>query len=179
MADSVETLGVDLKTRVKKLGAKEKVRRKKCKVRLSIIKKSEAFRKNHMKRHMVYQMQFVEDATTKRTLEFPVGLLVLHSVRDLSSVVDMPWLRACRNAGSPSLSELTAFSSVVSCDSRILESGVVVPCPSAGSWSSFANPRRGFCCSSSFEKRSSFIMAFNSTISTPRSGCASPSCAIS
>ena len=49
MADSVETLEVDLITRVKKLGAKEKARRKKCKVRFSLIKKSKAFQKNHMK----------------------------------------------------------------------------------------------------------------------------------
>ena len=35
MADSVETLGVDLRTKVKRLGAKEKARRKNCKVRLS------------------------------------------------------------------------------------------------------------------------------------------------
>ena len=48
-ADSVETLGVDLKTRVNKLGAKEKARRKKCNVRVSIIKKNEAFPKNYMK----------------------------------------------------------------------------------------------------------------------------------
>ena len=33
MADSVGTLGVDLRTRVKRLGAKEKARRKRCKVR--------------------------------------------------------------------------------------------------------------------------------------------------
>ena len=33
MADSVETLAVDLGTRVKKLGAKEQARRKKCKLR--------------------------------------------------------------------------------------------------------------------------------------------------
>ena len=32
LADSVETLGVDLRTRVKRLGAKEKAKRKKCKV---------------------------------------------------------------------------------------------------------------------------------------------------
>ena len=49
MADSVETLGVDLRTRVGKLGAKEQARRKKCKLRLSIIKKSTAFQKNCMK----------------------------------------------------------------------------------------------------------------------------------
>ena len=41
MADTVESLGVDLRTRVKKLGAKEKTRRKKCKVRFSPIKKKE------------------------------------------------------------------------------------------------------------------------------------------
>ena len=49
MADSVETLGVDLRTRVKKLGAKEQARRKKCRLRFSIIKKSKAFQKNYMK----------------------------------------------------------------------------------------------------------------------------------
>ena len=46
LADSVETLGVDLRTRVKRLGAKQKATRKKCKVRFSIIKKNKAFRKN-------------------------------------------------------------------------------------------------------------------------------------
>ena len=49
LADSVETLGVDLRTRIKKLGAKEKARRKKCKVRFSLLKKNKAFRKNCMK----------------------------------------------------------------------------------------------------------------------------------
>ena len=39
VADSVETLGVDLRTRVKKLRAKEQARSKKCKLRFSIIKK--------------------------------------------------------------------------------------------------------------------------------------------
>ena len=48
-ADSVETLGVDLRTRVKRLGAKEKARRKKCKVRFSLIKKNKALQKNNMK----------------------------------------------------------------------------------------------------------------------------------
>ena len=48
LADSVEPLGVDLRTRVKRLGAKEKARRKECKVRLSIIKKNKAFQKNYM-----------------------------------------------------------------------------------------------------------------------------------
>ena len=42
MADSVGTPGVDLRTRVKRLGVKEKARRKKCKVRFSLIKKNEA-----------------------------------------------------------------------------------------------------------------------------------------
>ena len=43
MADSV-----DLRTRVKKLGAKEQARRKKCKLRFSVIKKNEAFQNSHM-----------------------------------------------------------------------------------------------------------------------------------
>ena len=46
MANSVETLGVDLRTGVKKLGAKEKARRKKCKVRFSLIKKNKANQKS-------------------------------------------------------------------------------------------------------------------------------------
>ena len=49
MTDSVETLGVDLRTRVKKFGSKKKARKRKCKVRFSIIKKNEAFKKNYMK----------------------------------------------------------------------------------------------------------------------------------
>ena len=49
LADSVETLGVDLRTRVKKLGAKEKARRKKCNVRFSVIKTNKAFQKKYMK----------------------------------------------------------------------------------------------------------------------------------
>ena len=48
MADSVETLGVDLRTRVNKLGAKEEAR-KKCKVRFSINKKKRAFQTHSMK----------------------------------------------------------------------------------------------------------------------------------
>ena len=40
---------MDLRTRVKKLGAKEKARRRKCKVRFSIIRKNKAFQKNLMK----------------------------------------------------------------------------------------------------------------------------------
>ena len=49
LADSVETLGVDLRTGVKRLGAKEKARRKKCKVRCSLMKKNKAFQKSYMK----------------------------------------------------------------------------------------------------------------------------------
>ena len=49
MTDSVETLGVDVRTRVKRLGAKEKARRKKCKVRFSLLKKNEAFQKSYPK----------------------------------------------------------------------------------------------------------------------------------
>ena len=36
-ADSVETLGVDFRTRLKSVGAKEKARKKKCSVRFSLI----------------------------------------------------------------------------------------------------------------------------------------------
>ena len=49
MTDSVETFRVDLRTRVKRLGAKEKARRKKCKVRFSLIKKNQVFQKSYMK----------------------------------------------------------------------------------------------------------------------------------
>ena len=49
LADRVETLGVDKRTRVKRLGAKEKARRKKRKVRFSLIKKNKAFQKSYMK----------------------------------------------------------------------------------------------------------------------------------
>ena len=49
MADSVETLGIDLRTRAKKLGAKEEARRRTCELRFSIIMKNEAFQKNNMK----------------------------------------------------------------------------------------------------------------------------------
>ena len=49
MADSVKTLRVDLKTRVRRLGAKEKARRKKRKVRFSLTKKNKVFQKCHMK----------------------------------------------------------------------------------------------------------------------------------
>ena len=46
MADSVETLGGDLRTRrVKRLGAKEKARRKECQVRFSLFKKNKVFQK--------------------------------------------------------------------------------------------------------------------------------------
>ena len=47
-ADSVESFGVDLRTRVMRLGVNEK-RRKKCKFRFSLIKKNQAFQKNYMK----------------------------------------------------------------------------------------------------------------------------------
>ena len=49
MADSVETLGVDLRSRVKKLGAKEKTRRRKCKAGFSLTKRNKAFQKSYMK----------------------------------------------------------------------------------------------------------------------------------
>ena len=48
MADSVETLAVHLRTKIKRLGAKEKARRKKGKVRFSLINKNKAFQKSNM-----------------------------------------------------------------------------------------------------------------------------------
>ena len=50
LADSVETLGVDLRTRVKSLGAKEKKRGgRNARCGFSLIEKSKAFQKNYMK----------------------------------------------------------------------------------------------------------------------------------
>ena len=49
LATNVETFGVDLRTRTKQLGAKEKARRKKCDVRLSLIGKHRAFGKIYMR----------------------------------------------------------------------------------------------------------------------------------
>ena len=46
LADRVETLGVDLRKRVKRFRAREKARRKKCKVRFSLVKKNKAFQKS-------------------------------------------------------------------------------------------------------------------------------------
>ena len=45
VAESVETLGVDLRTQTKKLGAKEKAR-KRCDVTFSFIRKNRVFQKN-------------------------------------------------------------------------------------------------------------------------------------
>ena len=49
MADSVETLGVDLRTQTSLLGATEKARRKTCKVRFSLIKNNRAFQENYVR----------------------------------------------------------------------------------------------------------------------------------
>ena len=49
LVDSAETLGTDLRRRVKRFGAKEGARRKKCKVRFSIIKKKKVFQKDYVK----------------------------------------------------------------------------------------------------------------------------------
>ena len=45
LATNVETLGVDLRTRTKQLGAKEKARRKYCDVRFFFIRKNRVFQK--------------------------------------------------------------------------------------------------------------------------------------
>ena len=47
--DSMDTLGVDLRPMVKKLGAKEKARRKKCRARVSLVNKNKALQKSYMK----------------------------------------------------------------------------------------------------------------------------------
>ena len=49
IADSVETLGVGLSNGVGRLGAKEKTRRRKCKVRFSLNKKNKAYQRSYMK----------------------------------------------------------------------------------------------------------------------------------
>ena len=49
MTTSVESLGVDLGTKTKQLGAKEKTRRKKCEVRFSLTKKNIIFEKSYMR----------------------------------------------------------------------------------------------------------------------------------
>ena len=46
---SVETLGVDLRTRTTQLAAKEKARGKKCDVIFSLITKSQVLQKNYMR----------------------------------------------------------------------------------------------------------------------------------
>ena len=48
-ANSVETPGVDLRTRTRQLGAKEKARRKKCDVRFPLIRNNRVFQKNHVR----------------------------------------------------------------------------------------------------------------------------------
>ena len=49
MTDSVATLGVVMRTRAKRLGAKEEAKRKKCSVRFSLIKKNKAIQKRYKK----------------------------------------------------------------------------------------------------------------------------------
>ena len=48
LADSVETLGVDLRTRTK-VGEKEKARRRKCDVKVAIAKQNHVVKKNYKK----------------------------------------------------------------------------------------------------------------------------------
>ena len=48
MANSVETIGVNLRSRVRRLGVKDKARRKKCHMIFSLIKKNKAFQKIYM-----------------------------------------------------------------------------------------------------------------------------------
>ena len=48
LADSLEILGVDLRTKVIRPGAKENARRRKCKVRFSLVTKNKAFQKSYV-----------------------------------------------------------------------------------------------------------------------------------
>ena len=45
----METLGVEIRTRTKQLGAKENVRRRKCDVRFSFTRRNRVFQKNYMR----------------------------------------------------------------------------------------------------------------------------------
>ena len=83
LADSVETLGVDLRTRIKKLGAKEKARRRKCKVRFSIIKKNKAFQKNYMK---VGEEVVACRHDANKNMESPCGWNVSHGEVEIEEV---------------------------------------------------------------------------------------------
>ena len=49
LATSVETQGVDLRTRTTQSAAKEKARRKKCDVIFSLVTKSQVFQENYMR----------------------------------------------------------------------------------------------------------------------------------
>ena len=49
LADSLETLGMDLRTRTKKVGAKEKARRRTCDVKVAVAKKNLVVKKNYVR----------------------------------------------------------------------------------------------------------------------------------
>ena len=49
LADSVETLGADRRTRTKNLGAEDGTRRRKCKQRPAIIERNKVVRKYYMR----------------------------------------------------------------------------------------------------------------------------------
>ena len=49
MATSVETFGVDLRTRTEQLGAKEKARGTKCERRCSLVRRNRIFQKSYMR----------------------------------------------------------------------------------------------------------------------------------
>ena len=66
-----ETLGVDLRKRVERLGAKEQARRKKCNVRFLIIKKDKAFQKNYMKVGVKKLLRAGIDLGSPRSGELP------------------------------------------------------------------------------------------------------------
>ena len=49
VATSVETFGVDVRTRTKQLGAKEKWRIEKCDLRFSLARRNRIFQKNYLR----------------------------------------------------------------------------------------------------------------------------------
>ena len=49
LADSVETLGMGLRMKTKKFGAKEKAERSKCDVKVMLTEKNRAFQKSGMR----------------------------------------------------------------------------------------------------------------------------------
>ena len=91
MADSVETLGVDLRTRVKNLGAKEKTRRKKCNVRFWLTKKNKALQKSYMKFKLRRQMAAAASKKSTTSLSLFMEAFGLEVEEELSTMATQTW----------------------------------------------------------------------------------------